>query len=145
MSRKADDYHAALGALESAELSYRGTLGELALARSEHAGSKVTACRLDAERRETALKNALQLATRLHREYWQGRLQEMLPDVRAAAEVFGRYNRIASATGILGHNPAAVFCVDVAACRFDDEIIQDVPIEGPDSELLGEAMGIWRK
>lgn len=145
MSRQVDGYYEALDGIESAELSYRAALDELEAAQLERAASKVAVCRVEAEKCEGSLKSALQNATRLHREYWRGRLESMVPEVRAAADVFGRYNSIARAAGILANNPAGVFCVDVAACRFDAEILQDVPIEGPDSELLGDAMGAWRK
>lgn len=144
-SRQADDYIGALCEVEFAEARYRASLDNLAAARAERNPLSVAALRQEAEVLEIDLAKSLQHACRLHLDYWQGRLAEMTNEVRAAAEVFGRYNRVACAAGVPGHNPAGAFCADIAALHFSAAVVIDIPIEGPDSELLITHRGAWRK
>ena len=145
MSKNVDYYMRSLSEIERSEIAYRAALSSLSDAREAKAAAMITPMRLHAEMREGVLKSALEKATRLHRQYWQGRLESMVPEVQAAAEVLGRYNRAAYAAGVPGHNPSDVFCIDIASKRFDEQIVREVPIDGPDSSLLGDAMGAWRK
>lgn len=147
MSKPARNYHAAMSVLTRAEQRYQEALDALNAALAERRAHDVPGLRLAVGRAEHDVKLALEAATIAHRGYWHARRVELEPMLREAGVLMHRYDRIARAEGPRTVHPALsqirAFYADAGP---QPDIVDDagVPIEPPDSELLGDAMGAWR-
>lgn len=136
LSRLAKSYHASIHALEKAETAYRHADCQLSEATSKHFPEKISLA-VDALRvSEDALREALHAASVCHREYWNARRTALLPDIYEAAELVQRYSRIAFAAGVPGSSPGMIMLQNALISTRATEIVEDVPVEGPDSEFL---------
>jgi len=140
-------YHAAMGAFEKSEKRYQAALDALDAAISERRATDVPSLRKAVGRAELELKTALVAASAAHVAYWRGRRLELEPQLRQAGALMHRYDRLARAEGIRSVNPALAHIQSFFADAGPQPDIIDndaVPIEPPDSELLGDSMGAWR-
>ena len=141
------EYHAAMAKLAKAEKRHRDALDALDAALAEKRAHDVPGLRKAAAATEAEIKIALEAATLAHRTYWRSRRIELEPRLREAGALMHRYDRLARVEGIRLTSPALAriqaFYADAGP---QPDIVDDdaVPIDPPDSELLGNYMGSWR-
>lgn len=139
-----DDYHRSVEKLKGLELSHRAALDELDQAIKDKRAAAITPLRRKACESEEALQSALQVAAHFHRAYWLERQEAIMSEVVAAVDTLVRYRFIARAGGNPSIDPIQVILTRHQGRVNANEVIEDVPIEGPDSELLEDYLGCWR-
>ncbi len=141
---KASAYHKEIKRLAAAENVHRSNLDALDQALTERQAGKVPKLRKAAMESEGTLQAALQAAASAHRQYWQHRREQMIPELERVAAILRRFDLIARAAGDASIHPARTVleCCPVA----NMEIVTDdgVPTDGPDSAVLEDYLGSWR-
>lgn len=137
-------YQRAMETIPDIEGSYRNQLADLAAARADRRAADITVCRLNAQQAEERLVEALGVADKAHQAYWQARRAALLPSVQEAARLILEFDRIAKAARDPSAYPAMAVIQTIHACPPLIDVAEDIPIEGPDSELLSEERGGWR-
>lgn len=136
MNHLSNAYRLAIDLLSAAETEYRRSLAVLDEARAGHLQEKITEAEASVLENKNAVRCALRAATDAHRKYWIARREALLPEISRAAELIHRYSRIALAAGVQGMSPGLSELQYAMHSITANEITEDVPIEGPDSELL---------
>ena len=135
-SQLAKAYHASIKALANAETAYQRHSEQLEEVKAKRLPAKVPNAIALVRESEKALHKALHAASVCHREYWNARRTALLPDIYEAAELVQRYSRIAFAAGVPGSSPGMIMLQNALISTRATEIVEDVPVEGPDSEFL---------
>lgn len=143
-SNKASAYHKEIKRLAAAESSHRDNLDALDQALTERQANKVPKLRKAAMESEGALQAALQAATIAHRQYWQHRREQMIPELERIAAILRRFDLVSKAAGDASIHPARTVLESCPVAGV--EIITDdgVPADSPDSAVLEDYLGSWR-
>lgn len=137
-------YHKEIKRLAVAENTHRSNLDALDQALTERQANKVPKLRKVAMESEGVLQAALQAAWTAHRQYWQHRREQMIPEVEKIASILRCFDLVSKAAGAASIHPARTF---LESCPVESvEIITDdgVPTDSPDSAVLEDYLGSWR-
>ncbi|TVT61097.1 MAG: hypothetical protein FHK80_00805 [Azoarcus sp. PHD] len=139
-------YRKAIEALQAAERTHNRNTDELDAAFTAKDAKSVYSLREVVRKSETALIEALDTACRAHGAYWRERLEIIRPEAIRAAAVLRAYDAIARCTGNTQPEPHRIVMLDVALVKPDALINDDaVPTEQPDSAVLDDLLGCWRR
>lgn len=138
-------YDRAVKRLNKAEATHRQRVGALESALERAEASKVPGLRKDCEKSERELSEALQTAFEAHRAYWVCRRDQLRDEFTDMAVVIAEYNAMARVAGDTSVNPGLQLLQNILiTTRSVEPLVEDVPSDPPDSDLLEETRGIWR-
>lgn len=139
-------YFIALEKLAKAEKEFLAAVDHLEEALEAKRPDLVTPRRVKRDDLLTALKAAYGVAEDSHAAYWRERAAMMRPEVEKAAVLLYHYNQAARIgnRGMGAHSPALAVIDDVHS-RLVAPMLAEIPIEGPDSEVLDEWTGTNRR
>ncbi len=145
-SRTVRAYRKAIEALQAAERTHSQNIDDLDAALTAKNAKGVYRLREIVRKSETALIEALDTACGAHGAYWRERLETLRPVAIKSAVVLRAYDAIARCVGNAQPEPHRVVMLDVALVK-PDELINDdaVPTEQPDSAVLDDLIGCWRR
>lgn len=137
-------YHKAVAALAQTEAEHQRQVDRLFEAKAQRLPERVSAAIHAVRESEQNLEKSLLAADMSHREYWTARRMALLPELYRSAALINRYNRIAFAAGVQGSNPGISVLQNSMVDVTVDEVVEDVPADGPESDLLMEMRGCWK-
>ncbi len=145
MSDPTKNYARAMAVLAKAEASHQEALDAIDEAKTAGRSDKLPRLRMQAQESERHLSECLADAERAHRGYWLSRRIKLVPDLIRLARVALEYDVMARASGDSTVWPwKNVFDAEMVKGFAHEEIVQQVPLAGPESELLTHEYGAWR-
>ncbi|MDZ4397980.1 hypothetical protein [Hydrogenophaga sp.] len=141
----AKTFHSAMKMLAEAETAHQLSLDAIDHALTARRPGDVPKLRAKAQKTEERLSECLHAAQATHRGYWLGKKIKMIPELHRMARLALEFDVISRASGDGYVNPWKLVVDTEMHKGFPHaDLVTDVPLEAPGSDLLFEERGAWR-